>query len=191
MCVCVFWTEKGSIRLVLNRKSGLWLPVSETKGTKTKETSNSIKKILLPFLAHSHAEVDCMVKWTLMIKTNYKLTYLFSVSLAWQICGCGTCGHPSFVSEKQEWRPALLTTSKSWVPFSKFTKQIMIKSQWTVLRPKDKVYTLLEAKSAHKQAYQPHISLSLKSSLNSTNRKTTYIQTWPFDFNHQDFLVQT
>ena len=62
VCVCVFWTEKGSIRLVLNRKSGLWLPVSETKGTKTKETSNSIKKILLPFLAHSHAEVDCMVK---------------------------------------------------------------------------------------------------------------------------------
>jgi len=110
-----------------------------------------------------------------MIKTNYKLTHLFSVSLAWQICGCGTCGRPSFVSDKQEWRPALLTTSKSWVPFSKFTKQIMIKSQWTVLRPKDKVYTLLEAKSAHKQAYQPHISLSLKSSLNSTNWKTTYI----------------
>ena len=180
--MCVVWTKKGSVLLVLNKKSRLRLPVSKTKGTK--EPSNSIKKILLPFLAHSHTEVDCMVERTLMIQTNYKLTYLFSVFLAWQICGCGTCGHLSFVSDKQEWRPALLTTSKSWVPFSKFTKQIMIKSQWTATRPKDKVYTQTCLSTTH----LPFIKIFTQ--LNQLEDHI-YSLTWPFDFNHQDFLVQT
>lgn len=156
-CVCCLDQERFS---TFSFKQEKWIETASVRDKRHKNKRN-IKfnqKDSLPFLAHSHTEFDCMVERTLMIKTNYKLTYLFSVSLAWQICGCGTCGHLSFVSDKQEWKPALLTTSKSWVPFSKFTKQIMIKSQWTATRPKDKVYTHFLKQSLHTNILINHTS---------------------------------